>query len=48
MGGEEIGFDGGKRVKGRKRTILVDTMGLYEVKISRTVLQTSRMGHCPT
>ena len=28
MGGEEIGFDGGKRVKGRKRTILVDTMGL--------------------
>ena len=28
MGGEEIGFDGGKRIKGRKRTILVDTMGL--------------------
>ncbi|WP_069791276.1 IS5 family transposase (plasmid) [Cyanobacterium sp. IPPAS B-1200] len=28
MGGEEIGFDGGKKVKGRKRTILVDTMGL--------------------
>jgi putative transposase len=27
-GGEDIGFDGGKRVKGRKRTILVDTMGL--------------------
>lgn len=27
-GGEEIGFDGGKKVKGRKRTILVDTMGL--------------------
>jgi putative transposase len=26
-GGEEIGFDGGKKVKGRKRTILVDTMG---------------------
>jgi putative transposase len=27
-GGEEISFDGGKKVKGRKRTILVDTMGL--------------------
>jgi putative transposase len=27
-GGEDIGFDGGKKVKGRKRTILVDTMGL--------------------
>ncbi len=27
-GGEEIGFDGGKKVKGRKCTILVDTMDL--------------------
>lgn len=27
-GGEDIGFDGGKKVKGRKRTILVDTLGL--------------------
>jgi len=27
-GGEDIGFDGGKKVKGRKRTILVGTMGL--------------------
>jgi putative transposase len=27
-GGEEISYDGGKKVKGRKRTILVDTMGL--------------------
>jgi putative transposase len=26
MGGEAISFDGGKKVKGRKRTILVDTM----------------------
>ncbi len=25
---QETGFDGGKKVKGRKRTILVDTMGL--------------------
>lgn len=27
-GGEDIGFDGGKKVKGRKRNILGDTMGL--------------------
>jgi len=27
-GGEEIGIDGGKRVKGRKRHILTDTLGL--------------------
>lgn len=25
---DEKGFDGGKKIKGRKRTILVDTMGL--------------------
>jgi putative transposase len=27
-GGEKIGFDGGKRVKGRKRTLITDTIGL--------------------
>jgi putative transposase len=27
-GGEEIGFDGGKLVRGRKRTLIVDTLGL--------------------
>ncbi len=27
-GGEKIGFDGGKWVKGRKRTLLTDTIGL--------------------
>ena len=27
-GGEEIGFDGGKRVKGRKRNLITDTIGL--------------------
>lgn len=30
-GGEEIGFDGGKLVKGRKRTLIVDTLGLVVV-----------------
>lgn len=27
-GGEKIGFDGGKLVKGRKRTLVTDTIGL--------------------
>jgi putative transposase len=30
-GGEEIGFDGGKLVRGRKRTLIVDTLGLVAV-----------------
>jgi putative transposase len=28
MGGEERGYDGGKKVRGRKRHLLVDTEGL--------------------
>ena len=28
VGGEQRGFDGGKKVRGRKRHILVDTQGL--------------------
>lgn len=28
VGGTDIGFDGGKRIKGRKRHVLVDTEGL--------------------
>jgi len=28
VGGEERGYDGGKNIKGRKRFILVDTLGL--------------------
>lgn len=27
-GGQEISFDGGKQVRGRKRTLLTDTLGL--------------------
>ena len=30
IGGSERGFDGGKKIKGRKRHLLVDTMGLVE------------------
>ena len=34
MGGEERGYDGGKKVKGRKRHLLVDTQGLVlEVRV---------------
>jgi putative transposase len=34
VGGEERGYDGGKKVKGRKRHLLVDTQGLVlEVKV---------------
>ena len=28
MGGKERGYDGGKKIKGRKRHLLVDTLGL--------------------
>ena len=28
MGGTERGYDGGKKIKGRKRHLLVDTLGL--------------------
>ncbi len=29
VGGEERGYDGGKKIKGRKRHLLVDTEGFY-------------------
>lgn len=28
LNGQEVGFDGGKQVKGRKRQLVVDTLGL--------------------
>ena len=34
IGGPERGYDGGKRVKGRKRHILVDTLGLLIAVLS--------------
>lgn len=39
---QEVGFDGGKKVKGRKRTILVDTMGLL---LGATVHSAGRSDH---
>ena len=33
VGGPERGYDGGKKIKGRKRHLLVDTMGLFLVVV---------------
>lgn len=33
MGGPERGFDHGKKVKGRKRHVLVDTLGLFLIVV---------------
>jgi transposase len=41
--GEERGFDGKKKVKGRKRQIVVDTQGnLYQVLVHRANIHDSR------
>ena len=40
VGGEQRGYDGGKKVKGRKRHLLVDTQGL--VLKARSIVQRSR------
>jgi len=56
-GGAEIGYDGGKQIKGRKRHILVDTLGLVLLAVvhsagiqdrdgARKVL--ASLGHCFT
>ena len=34
MGGAERGYDGGKKIQGRKRHLLVDTLGLLMVVLS--------------
>lgn len=40
VGGEERGYDGGKKVKGRKRHLLVDTQGLIlKVKVHSAKVQ---------
>jgi putative transposase len=40
VGGEERGYDGGKKVKGRKRHLLVDTQGLVlRVKVHNAKIQ---------
>ena len=45
-GGEEIGFDGGKKVHGRKRVLLTDTLGFASlVKVVAGDLHDSLAGH---
>jgi putative transposase len=34
VGGQERGYDGGKKIKGRKRPVLVDTIGVVRVVLS--------------
>ncbi|GAA0897585.1 hypothetical protein GCM10009559_58440 [Pseudonocardia zijingensis] len=43
-GGEEIGYDAGKRVRGRKRHLLVDTLGLLLVGIVHSASMQDRAG----
>ncbi|MFC5996494.1 IS5 family transposase [Pseudonocardia hispaniensis] len=43
-GGEEIGYDAGKRIRGRKRHLLVDTLGLLLVGIVHSASVQDRAG----
>jgi putative transposase len=48
VGGEQRGYDGGKKVKGRKRHLLVDTQGLVlKAKVHSAKVQ-DREGIVPT
>ena len=42
--GSESGYDGGKQVKGRKRHILVDTLGLSIAVLARVLTNKIAMG----
>jgi transposase len=48
VGGEDRGYDGGKKVKGRKRHLLVDTEGLVlKAKIhAANVINQEGSSHC--
>jgi putative transposase len=41
---QESGFDGGKKVKGRKRTIWVDTMGLLPCETAHSANRSDHAG----
>ena len=47
VGGEEIGYDGGKKIKGRKRHILVDTMGFILTVVVHSANIPDREGAIP-
>jgi putative transposase len=42
--GEEVGFDGGKKIKGRKRHMLVDTLGLLIAVVVTSADMDDRLG----
>lgn len=42
--GSEVGFDGGKKIKGRKRHLLVDTLGLILAVVVTAADQDDRLG----
>jgi putative transposase len=42
--GEEVGFDGGKKIKGRKRHLLVDTLGLIIAVVVTSADTDDRLG----
>src|SRR5262245_23367276 len=42
--GQEVGFDGGKQVKGRKRHLLVDTLGLIIAVVVTAANTDDRLG----
>jgi transposase len=43
-GGEQIGYDAGKRVRGRKRHLLVDTLGLLLIAVVHSASVQDRAG----
>jgi len=46
VGGEQIGYDGGKKVKGRKRHIAVDTLGLLLAVVVTAANTSDGKGGC--
>lgn len=44
VGGEERGYDGSKRVKGRKRHIAVDTLGVLRIVLVTSAATSDRDG----
>jgi putative transposase len=42
--GEDVGFDGHKKIKGRKRPILVDTLGLMVAVVVTAAHRDDRLG----
>jgi putative transposase len=46
VGGDEHGYDAGKKVKGRKRHMVVDTVGLLLLVVVHSAAIQDRNGAC--